>query len=231
MNLSTLEKIEAEVEWEAKTAADNTPKLFSGWRAMELNGCPNHWSTATPLMVAKVWNDLQPSDWLDSLETSWRAFTSTKKASELVPITWKVRPPVPRSERVTVIQASKPPEEEAKFPEVYRMPRCKKCPKYCKPCLTVLEAQIVQEGRTEAKDAGSNETWKMDNICDACYKKSNAKQNEYTAEKAGHGKPKGRLGQIQQLLDALDACEKAGYVMTEQELAQLNKKMKQLGIG
>lgn len=116
-------------------------------------------------------------------------------------------------------------------PPIYRMPRCKLCPKHCKPCLTVEEAEDVQANRADAKQAGYNMVWSMQTICQACHRKSNNKQNELTAEKAGHGKPKGKMAQIQALLDALDQCEKTGYVMTDQELAQLNAKMKALGIG
>lgn len=113
-------------------------------------------------------------------------------------------------------------------PPIYRMQRCKNCPRFCKPCLTLNEAKQVQDLR-EVYAANGN-AWKAETICDACRKKSNHRQNEIIAEKAGHGKPKGKLAQIQALLDALDACEKAGYVMNEQEVAQLNAKMKALGI-
>lgn len=117
-------------------------------------------------------------------------------------------------------------------PPIYRMPRCKDCPRYCKPCLTIEEAEYIQANRMDAKLAGDKNVWNMMTICDACHRKSNRRQNEIIAEKAGHGKPKkGKLAQIQALLDALDACEKAGYVMTEQEVAQLNAKMTELGIG
>lgn len=113
-------------------------------------------------------------------------------------------------------------------PEVYRMPRCRNCPRFCKPCLTLEEAKQVQDLRVEAHERG--EAWKTQTICDACHAKSNRRQNEIIAERNGRGKPKGKLAQIQALLDALDACEKAGYVMNEQEVAQLNAKMAELGI-
>lgn len=116
-------------------------------------------------------------------------------------------------------------------PEVYRMPRCKLCPRHCRPCLTVEEANDIQANRMGAKLAGDKMVWNMTTICDACHRKSNRKQNEIIAEKAGHGKPKGKIAQIQALLDALDECERVGYTMTDQELAQLNAKMKALGIG
>jgi len=116
-------------------------------------------------------------------------------------------------------------------PEVYRMPRCRNCPRYCKPCLTVEEANDIQANHADAKLAGDNMVWNMQTICDACHRKSNRRQNEIIAEKVRHGKPKGKLAQIQALLDALDECEKVGYVMNETEVAQLNAKMKALGIG
>ena len=94
------------------------------------------------------------------------------------------------------------------------------------------EAEAVQEERMEAKSAGSNMLWKMESVCDACHAKSNRRQNEILLEKAGKGKPKNkRVAEIQKLLDALEACEKAGVVLSDEELAQLKSKMKELGIG
>jgi len=93
----------------------------------------------------------------------------------------------------------------------------------------VEEAKQVQALRVEAHERG--EAWRTESLCDACHRKSNRRQNEITAEKAGHGKPKGKMAQIQALLDALDECERVGYQMTDQELAQLNAKMKALGVG
>lgn len=117
-------------------------------------------------------------------------------------------------------------------PPIYRMPRCKACPRYCKPCLTIEEANAIQHERKEAKDAGSNQVWQMESICSACHKKSNRRQNEITAEKAGHGKKSnGRLAKIEALIKALDECERTGYTLTDEEMTQLNAKMKELGIG
>ena len=113
-------------------------------------------------------------------------------------------------------------------PELYRMQRCRNCPLHCKPCLTLEEAKQVQVLRVEAHE--SKEAWKSDTICDACHKKSNRRQNEIIAEKAGHGKPKGKLAKIQALLDALDECEKQGVILSEQELSQLQAAMAALGI-
>lgn len=113
-------------------------------------------------------------------------------------------------------------------PPIYRMARCRNCPRYCKPCLTLDEAKQVQALRVEAHESG--EAWKTQTICDACHRKSNRRQNELIAEKNGHGKPKGKLAQIQALLDALDECQRVGYQMTDSELAQLNAKMAELGI-
>lgn len=115
-------------------------------------------------------------------------------------------------------------------PPIYRMPRCKNCPRFCKPCLTVSEAADIQANRKEAKDAGDNMVWSMTTICDACHRKSNAKQNELIAEKNGHGKPKGRLAKIEALLKALEECERTGYVLTDEELNQLNARMAELGV-
>ena len=229
--LTALQKVEIEVEWEATEAADRTRKLFKAWRRTVVKG-PSHWITATPLMAAETWNDLQPGEWLKPLEMSWRSYTGTKSRSELPAITWKVRPPaekarpkVERSEYETM--AAEPP----RFPEVYRMPRCRKCPEHCIPCLTLEEVKGIQDARMEAGEVG--EAWKTQKICQACHLKSNRKQNELLAEKAGHGKPKkgSKAAEIQKLLDALEACEKAGVVLSDEELAQLKAKMRELGIG
>lgn len=114
-------------------------------------------------------------------------------------------------------------------PPIYRMARCRNCPRFCKPCLTLEEAKQVQDLR-EVYAANGN-AWKAETICDACHRKSNRRQNEIIAEKAGHGKPKGRLAKIEALLKALEECERTGYVLSDEEMNQLNAKMAELGIG
>ena len=63
-------------------------------------------------------------------------------------------------------------------PPIYRMARCKKCPKHCKPCLTVDEALVILEDETRA-------AYKGNDLCAECHKKSNAAQNKQTFAKAG----------------------------------------------
>lgn len=114
-------------------------------------------------------------------------------------------------------------------PPIYRMQRCRNCPRYCKPCLTVEEAENVQIVRAEAHERG--EAWKADSVCDACHKKSNRRQNELTAEKAGHGKQNKRAQRIQELLNALEMCEQAGVTLSDTELSKIQAAMADLGIG
>jgi cytochrome c553 len=109
------------------------------------------------------------------------------------------------------------------IPEVYRMPACRNCRFYCKPCLTLEEAEAVLESPETA-------AWKGNTLCQRCHVKSNHKQNELIAEANGHGKLKGRAAKLQALLDALEECERTGYEMTAEELQQLNAAMAELGV-
>ena len=64
------------------------------------------------------------------------------------------------------------------FPPIYRMSRCKNCPRRCKPCLTVDEAEAI------LKDP-ERRAFNGDDLCGECHKKSNASQNKRTFDRAG----------------------------------------------
>jgi cytochrome c553 len=66
---------------------------------------------------------------------------------------------------------------------IFRMAKCRKCPRHCRPCLTLQEAADVQEAQRKASDNG--EAWKAQTVCDACHQKSNDSQNKRTFKQAG----------------------------------------------
>ena len=66
---------------------------------------------------------------------------------------------------------------------IFRMAKCKKCPRHCRPCLTLQEAAEVQRQALEAAENG--EAWKATTVCDACHQKSNDSQNKWTFKQAG----------------------------------------------
>lgn len=119
-------------------------------------------------------------------------------------------------------------EETPRFPPVFRMAACRKCRFHCKPCLTLEEAKVVQDMRMEAHER--SEAWKEQTVCQACRLKSNHRQNEIIAERNGHGKAKGKQGQIEALLKALQDCEETGYVLSREEMDTVYAKMRALGI-
>ena len=66
---------------------------------------------------------------------------------------------------------------------IFRMQKCRQCPKHCRPCLTPSEAAQVQEWQKKAADKG--EAGKAQTVCDACHQKSNDSQNKRTFKQAG----------------------------------------------
>ena len=89
---------------------------------------------------------------------------------------------------------------------IYRMARCRKCPRHCKPCLTVEEATAIL-------DDESRRSFNGDSLCDECHKKSNESQNRWTYRKAGRDWDE----------ENMDECERL-----EKELARLTKELAKL---
>jgi hypothetical protein len=50
------------------------------------------------------------------------------------------------------------------------MPKCRKCPYHCKPCLTLEEAEGILQSNGRA--------WEGNTICQQCHNKGNRKHNE-----------------------------------------------------
>ena len=66
---------------------------------------------------------------------------------------------------------------------IFRMARCRNCPKHCRPCLTPSEAADVQNMQEIYAKSGNG--WKATTVCDACHQKSNESQNRRTFKQAG----------------------------------------------
>ena len=66
---------------------------------------------------------------------------------------------------------------------IFRMAKCRKCPKHCRPCLTPSEAAVTQQNQLEAAKVGKS--FEVPTVCDACHAKSNASQNRWTFKQAG----------------------------------------------
>jgi len=93
-------------------------------------------------------------------------------------------------------------EDEAKKPpKVYRMARCRHCPRYCKPCLTVDEAQVILADDTRRQ-------YRADDICSACHQKSNDKQNVRTYANAGRSWNEEHLTEEERLRKEIDRISK-----------------------
>jgi hypothetical protein len=95
------------------------------------------------------------------------------------------------------------------FAAIYRMSRCRKCPRHCKPCLTLEEAEIILNDETSRSYLGNT-------ICDACHQKSNDSQNKRTYEKAGREWGDQNMTELEKLQRELEKLEK--------ELAKLKGK-------
>jgi cytochrome c553 len=93
----------------------------------------------------------------------------------------------------------------------------------------VEEAEEVEAMRLGINQNGFD-TWNVTTVCQACHHKSNEKQNEIIAERNQPKKLRGQLGEMEALLTALQACEQAGVVLSEVEMAEVTAKMARLGV-
>jgi cytochrome c553 len=93
----------------------------------------------------------------------------------------------------------------------------------------VEEAEEVEATRLLINQNGYD-TWNVTTVCQACYHKSNEKQNELIAEKNRPKKLRGQLDEMQALLAALQACEQAGVTLSDEEMAEVTARMEKLGV-
>lgn len=99
------------------------------------------------------------------------------------------------------------------FPPIYRMARCRKCPRYGRPCLTVEEANIIL-------DDEARRSYNGDAICDECCIKARASANNWTFKKAGRDYADYLIEKYQP--------EKAAAMNREEALARLAELQAQL---
>ena len=105
------------------------------------------------------------------------------------------------------------PRQFKGLPPIYRMALCRKCPRHCKPCLTIDEALVILEDQDRARYKGND-------LCSECHKKSNASQNKWTFAKAGRDFADFALTEEERLEKELAALTKE----LEKLQAKLNKK-------
>ena len=89
---------------------------------------------------------------------------------------------------------------------LYRMARCRNCPRHGRPCLTLEEAEHVFDMQECYAQNGNG--WRATTICDACHQKSNESQNRRTYAKAGRDWDEGHMTPKERLLAEIAKLEK-----------------------